>query len=60
MFLKILDFKQHNKEFCIHFDNGFSEVNPKIYHFTMYLLSLFGFSNIMYKLLVIPFVIETE
>ena len=30
MFLKILDFKQHNKEFCIHFDNGFWEVNPKI------------------------------
>ena len=47
----------HNKEFCIHFDNGFWKINPKIQYFTKYLLSLFGFPNIMYKPLVICFVI---
>ena len=39
-------------------DNGFWKENPKIQYFTKYLLSLFGFSNIMYKLLVILFVIK--
>ena len=37
-------------------DNRFWKVNPQ--YFTKYLLSLFGFSNIMYKLLVILFVIK--
>ena len=49
--------KQHNEEFCIHFDNGFWKVNPKIKYFTKYLLSLFVFSNNIHKLLLILFVI---
>ena len=30
MFFKTLDFIQHNKAFCTHFDDGFYNVNPKI------------------------------
>ena len=30
MFFKTLDFIQHNKVFCTHFDDGFYNINPKI------------------------------
>ena len=50
--------KDH-KYLVIDFDNRFWKVNPKIYCFTKYLWSLFGYiSNIMCKHLVIHFVIK--